>query len=274
MSAATFALAVQLAASAPETVPAAGRLESVVRSTVTAASSPTWIGWTVPTDRARDMGRGTDERCCTGCALEGESAAATIGGADAVRLEPPLEMRVMLRAETGVVTDIRTFSVDCRLDAGTARWIAIDGASPAESVRVLSGFVVDKGDERKAHRLSDRALAAIAFHADAGVVDVLARYAREGASGHLRGKALFWLSQRAGEKAAQTIARAVEEDPELEVKKKAVFALGQLPRDEGVPLLIRVARTSRDPKVQKQAFFWLGQSRDPRALAFFEAVLK
>ena len=57
------------------------------------------------------------------------------------------------------------------------------------------------------------------------------------------------------------------------MKKKAVFALSQLPADEGVPKLIQVARSNRNPEVRKQAIFWLGQSRDPRALAFFEEVL-
>jgi len=52
-----------------------------------------------------------------------------------------------------------------------------------------------------------------------------------------------------------------------------VFALSQLPKDEGVPKLIEVARSHRDAAVRKQAMFWLGQSRDPRALAFFEQVL-
>jgi HEAT repeat protein len=72
----------------------------------------------------------------------------------------------------------------------------------------------------------------------------------------------------------QAIMRALEDDPETEVKKKAVFALSQLPKDEGVPLLIQTAKTNKNPAVRKQAFFWLGQSKDPRALAFFEQVLK
>ncbi len=59
-----------------------------------------------------------------------------------------------------------------------------------------------------------------------------------------------------------------------EVKKRAVFALSQLPKSEGVPLLIQVARTNRNPEVRKQAVFWLGQSRDERALKFFEEILK
>ena len=41
-----------------------------------------------------------------------------------------------------------------------------------------------------------------------------------------------------------------------------------------MPLLIRVARTHPQPEVRKKAMFWLGQSKDARALAFFEEVLK
>ena len=72
---------------------------------------------------------------------------------------------------------------------------------------------------------------------------------------------------------AAEITAAIENDPDTEVKKKAVFALSQLPRDEGVPLLIQVARTHSNPAVKKQAMFWLGQSKDPRALKFFEEIL-
>jgi len=84
---------------------------------------------------------------------------------------------------------------------------------------------------------------------------------------------LFWLGQKAGKKAADGITRAIADDPETDVKKKAVFALSQLPREEGVPLLLQTARTNRNPVVRREAIFWLGQSKDPRALAFFEEVL-
>jgi HEAT repeat protein len=70
-----------------------------------------------------------------------------------------------------------------------------------------------------------------------------------------------------------TISEAIAKDPETEVKRRAVFALSQLPRDEGVPLLIQLARTNTNPAVRKQAMFWLGQSKDPRALRFFEEIL-
>ncbi len=47
-----------------------------------------------------------------------------------------------------------------------------------------------------------------------------------------------------------------------------------MPKDEGVPKLIEVARINRNRDVRRQAMFWLGQSGDPRALRFFEDVLR
>ncbi len=84
---------------------------------------------------------------------------------------------------------------------------------------------------------------------------------------------MFWLAQRAGERAVGAISDAIANDPETDVKRRAVFALSQLPKSEGVPLLIQVARTNTNPAVRKQAMFWLGQSRDPRALQFFQEIL-
>ena len=104
-------------------------------------------------------------------------------------------------------------------------------------------------------------------------VDTMIVVARGDADAEVRGQALFWLGQKAGRKATAAITRAVAEDPETAVKKKAVFALSQLPKDEGVPLLIDLARKNANPAVRKQAMFWLGQSKDARALAFFEEVL-
>jgi HEAT repeat protein len=109
---------------------------------------------------------------------------------------------------------------------------------------------------------------------DAEATTRLIATARAHASGRVRGDALFWLAQRAGARIASTIADAIANDPETEVKKRAVFALSQLPKDEGVPLLIQIARTNRNPEVRKQAMFWLGQSKDQRAIAFFEEILK
>jgi hypothetical protein len=94
-----------------------------------------------------------------------------------------------------------------------------------------------------------------------------------------RQEALMWLSRFA---AASTTNHPndpfVEDDDskdeDEELKSHAVFVLSQLPRGEGVSQLLDVARTNPSAHVRGLAMFWLGQSGDPRALDFFEAVLR
>lgn len=106
-----------------------------------------------------------------------------------------------------------------------------------------------------------------------GAPATLIDMARNDPSPKVRGQALFWIAQRAQKKSDADVIRAAVDDPDADIKKKAVFALSQMPRGEGVPDLIRVAQEARSREVRKQAMFWLGQSRDPRALAFFEKIL-
>ncbi|MBK5255148.1 MAG: HEAT repeat domain-containing protein [Vicinamibacteria bacterium] len=97
--------------------------------------------------------------------------------------------------------------------------------------------------------------------------------ARNDPSGKVRSQALFWIAQKAQKRADADVIRSAVDDPDAEVKKQAVFALSQIPNGEGVPDLIRVARENKSREVRKQAMFWLGQSKDPRAMAFFEKIL-
>ena len=132
--------------------------------------------------------------------------------------------------------------------------------------RILS----EDGDRK----VREHAVFALHQSREPGAVDAIVEAAKRDADPHVRGQALFWLAQTASRRAPDAIRAALEDDPEVGAKKKAVFALSQLPKDEGVPLLIGVAETHASAEVRKQAMFWLGQSGDPRALAFFEDVLR
>jgi HEAT repeat protein len=167
------------------------------------------------------------------------------------------------------VNQIRTVSDDCPLDAGgrIVHWLS--GVRPTDSVALLATFL----EAAEPRRLTDAALAALAMHAEPAALERLAAASRSGATGAIRGQALFWLAQRAGDKTGGVITDAIARDPDTEVKRRAVFALSQLPADQGVPLLIQVARTQANPVVRRQAIFWLGQSKDARALAFIEEIL-
>lgn len=260
-----------------------GELRPVAMATLTRAAlvaaarqaEAGWVGYAVPAapGHHRDCCWSSDTiGCCEGCRLEpGRVAPATAppstGGT--VRLEAGRTLHVLYRVERGQIDRIRTFSEDCLLDAGglTVHWIG--RVNPTDSVTVLASML----DESSPRRLVDSALSALASHESPVAADRLIAAARGGVTPHIRGQALFWLAERAGEKAAGVISEAVANDPETEVKRRAVFALSQLPANEGVPRLIELARSHTNPVVRKQAVFWLGQSRDPRALRFFEEIL-
>jgi hypothetical protein len=143
-------------------------------------------------------------------------------------------------------------------------------ARGAQGYEVLRRLVKDDADRR----FREHVVFALTQSREPKAVDAIIEVAHRDPDAHVRGQALFWLAQSAARRAPAAIQAALADDPEVEVKKKAVFALSQLPKDEGVPLLIKVAETHQSQEVRKQAMFWLGQSHDPRALAFFEDVLK
>lgn len=91
----------------------------------------------------------------------------------------------------------------------------------------------------------------------------------------VRRQAIFWVGQAAEEKATEGLQGVIgDRANDSDVRTQAVFALSQRPRDEAVPALINIARTSKDPEVRKSAIFWLAGTRDPRALDYFESILK
>ncbi len=170
-------------------------------------------------------------------------------------------------------------SADAVLEAFVApanpRWLRRDAAFWLGAARGARGAVVigrlARGDKDEDFR--EHLTFVLTLTGDTGL-ETLLDLARDDASSQVRGQALFWLGQKAGERAVRTLGRAVDDDPDREVRKRAVFAISQLPRDQSVPKLIELARTHRDPEVRKQAMFWLGQTGDVRAVEFFEAVLK
>ena len=222
-------------------------------------AGPAWIGYSMPiANRDREVGCWSDE---------GRYAGSRTGP---LHLEGPDSFFVLYRIDARRVERIRIASSECPLDAGglTVHWLT--GVRSDDSLAWLATFV----NADLTRRLGNSAVFAIAMHAGTPAADRLVSLARSGESTRVRGDALFWLAQRAGDKAVGAITDAIARDPDTEVKKKAVFALSQLPKDEGVKLLIDVARRNQNPAVRKEAMFWLGQSHDPRALQFFEEMLR
>jgi hypothetical protein len=172
---------------------------------------------------------------------------------------------VIFLIRDGAVTRVRLYAETCEEPAARdVHWLTdVDTASSVAYLRSL----VD-GD----HSVADGALSALWAHH--GSTDALLDVAKHNPSAHVRGKALFWLSQQAGEKVAPALREAIDRDPDTRVKEQAVFGISNLPDDQSIPLLVDIVRNNRNPAVRKKAVFWLGQKRDPRALAAIEDILR
>ncbi len=327
-----------------ETRAAAGSLVRDFQALVANQNEAAWAGYKVTLVEGQHnmcCWNCTNGNCCNGCTLEGNREGRTgtaFGDANPspVKLEGAREMLVLFRIRLRAVENIRTFTEDCPIDAGGLRVTLFTGASPEESVALLSTFVVSPSERDKRNRMNravdaigltagpaaDQALESFAASSlaeairdkavfwmgqtrgargyqtlkrmaeqetndnvryqvaaglsqskEPGAVEMLLAMAKNDKNGRVRGQALFWLAQKAGRRAVAAIDDSIANDPDTQVKKKAVFALSQLPKDDSVPKLIAVARTNNNAVVRKEAMFWLGQSKDPRAVAFFEEVL-
>ncbi len=123
-------------------------------------------------------------------------------------------------------------------------------------------------------RVRKSAVQAMASSNEPETVEILVATAKNDRTPSMRSEALRALARKGGPKAVAVINTAIESDPEREVRRNAVSALKSLPDGEGIPLLIQTAKSHRDPEVRKHAMSALGQSRDPRAAAFFDDVLR
>ena len=144
------------------------------------------------------------------------------------------------------------------------------------SARGRRGFEVLKNlianDPSEAVR--ERAISALAVSKEPEAADLLVSTARSDRNPRLRAQAIAALGRNSGPKTVAVIREVIEKDPDAQVRRRAVSALHALPDGEGIPLLIEVVKTTQNADVRKQAMSSLGQSRDPRALAYFEDVLK
>jgi hypothetical protein len=244
-----------------------------IAAIVKAQVEPAWIAYAVPALNNDAFGRGDgwSERCRLEQQRVNPATNAPLPGP--IRLEPAPNLMVLLRLQTNQIQRVRTLSGDCQVDAGGLQISWLGDVNAAQSVEFLKTLVTNTVPNGATGDHSESALSAIALHRDAAASVAILDLAKNGAP-RLRQRALHWIARRAESQAIGIISQAIDNDPDIEVKRQAVSALGQLPRNEGIPLLITLARAHTNPVVRKQAMQRLGQSNDPRALSFFEDVLK
>ena len=253
--------------------PAQPDVARAIGAIVKAQVEPAWIGYSVPALNNDSFGRGDgwSERCRLEQQRVDPATNTPVQGP--IRLEPAPNLMVLVRLQTNEIQRVRTLSGDCQVDAGGLQVYWMGDVNAAQSVEFLKTLVTNPALNIAARDHSESALSAMALHRDAAASAAILDVAKNGAP-RMRQRALVWIARRAESQAVGIISQAIDNDPDAEVRKQAVSALGQLPRNEGIPLLIKLARSHTNPVVRKQAMQRLGQSNDPRALSFFEEVLR
>src|SRR4029079_8510040 len=163
-------------------------------------AQPAWIGYAVKT-RTRD----SEDGCWSDGINRRRSRAA-------VKLEGSDELYVLYRLDERRVERIKIASSECQLDAGGLAVHWLTGVSAAESIDYLATFA----DGKSVRHLANQAIVAIALHGDPASVDRLITLARSGQDSRVRADALFWIGQRAGDRAVGTITDALDNDPDTE----------------------------------------------------------
>jgi hypothetical protein len=257
---------------------------ATVRGLAKRRQAPGWIGWAVPmvptAERSCCGGDGgsweNGVRC--GCQLEDEREKTARADSDRrVSLESGGTLFVFLRADSGTIRKIRTFSDQCEIDGSgmPIDWIA--DVRPAASLAFLMDLITrdsavpdadDAGED-----IGHRAVGAVALHDGGDAERALVRLLDPARSAALRKQVTFWLGSARGRFGLETLDRVLDTDPSDDVREAAVFGLFVSREPGGVARIIEAAKTDSSIHVRGQALFWLAQKAGAEARrAITEAI--
>lgn len=176
---------------------------------------------------------------------------------------------VLYHVENGGIANVRSYSMECVLDANGAAVTWIEGVEPRKSVALVASLLRPSG------RKSDSVMSTLAMHADPSATTELERLLRSTTeSDETRGHAAFWLGQTRGKRGYEdvlSIARSQSASPHL--REKAVFALSQSHEPEAIDELIKLAKNDPAGHVRGQALFWLSQKAGTKAASAVRAAI-
>jgi HEAT repeat protein len=254
--------------------PAAGSLDSQLKSWTAQVTSPQWLGYTVPGvagNRSVCCGNGDwNGNDCGTCRLEKGDHGINITGNDGsatVMLEGSREIAILFRAENHQITKIRVASTECTLDAGGLLFVWLTNVKPSESVALLSNFVRNERSDFRDDddRHGNQALSAIALHADESAEAALESFVRPDSPEELRKQTAFWLGEARGKAGFLALQKMAKSDPSSDVRSQVTFALSVSREPAAIDEMIRVAHDDESTHVRGQALFWLAQKAGKKA---------
>src|SRR5258706_1810474 len=243
----------------------------IVRGTVTSVAASSDLGAQIRGARTKYIGYAVPEvegervMCCfesygefrSGgkCSLDHDGSSFT-NNDDHEQLHPVSDVfAILYRIENGEIARVRSYSMECVLDANGAAVTWIDGVDPRKSVALIASLIAGPGHH------SDYVMSTLALHSDPSATTELDRMLKSTeASDETRGHAAFWLGQTRGRRGFEDVlAIARSQSSSQRLREKAVFAISQSSEPEAVDELIKLAKNDPTAHVRSQALFWLSQ---------------
>ena len=171
---------------------------------------------------------------------------------------------------TGVIALTRKTSINRDVRKDAVFWL-----SQTDDARAVPRLTEILRDTREDIELRKSSIFGLSQQKGDASVQTLIDAAKNLDRKELRMDAIFWLGQKAADRATDGLKSVLADgSEELEVRESALFALSQQKSDQAFDALVNVAKTSREPELRRTALFWLGQrGDDPRVLALFESIL-
>jgi len=145
--------------------------------------------------------------------------------------------------------------------------VDIGVVSPSEAARYLLALAHTVGGSN-----AGDAVSAAAFADVADLSPELASLVRDDAASiEARKQALFWLGQ--SDVPTADLVRLRDSLKPFSLREHYTFVLSQRHDDAALDGLIDIARRDPDTEIRKRAMFWLGQSKEPKAIKFFQDIL-
>jgi hypothetical protein len=255
--------------------PVVGLLGDIVNRWAESSTKAEWLGYSVAEvngDRSVccENWKGNNSLACGTCRLEGQNYSTNISSNDRdsakVNLEGPRELAVLYRAESGKISQIRMFSIECAVDAGGLKLIWLQGVKSSDSVGLLEKFVHGADLESDTHeKVGQSALTAIALHADPVATRAMESFVATPEPASLRRETAFWLGEARGADGLRILQKMAQNDPSPDVRAQVTFALSVSKEPGALPEMIRMAHNDKSAQVRGQALFWLGQKAGEKA---------
>ncbi len=203
------------------------------------------------------------------CSIDREGSSFTNDDRDDLHPLGAGVFAILYRVENGEITRVRSYSMECVLDANSAAVTWIEGVDPRKSVALLASII-----SRPGHH-SDYVMSTLALHADPSALSELERMLKSvDASDEARGHAAFWLGQTRGRRGFEDLlAVARSQSASQRLREKIVFAVSQSREPEAIDELIKLAKNDPEAHVRGQALFWLSQKAGKKAASAVREAL-